>query len=138
MSYFENSFTYKIISGSWFLGWLVSTPEDCPNYYAQSIVYQISNRLIVTITRCLEPLGRFLNDQGKTSLVVNNPFGFIGLLILIYFGFDLGLNDYGVKRTLIEILLAISGLLMLFLKPYGTIWQGSIIYRSFNWWIKTN
>lgn len=138
MSYFENSVIYKVISGSWFLGWLVSTPEDRTDYYTYSYAYRISNSLVTFITDYLQRLGRFLNTQGKTSLIINNPVGFIGLLMFFYFGFDLSLNDYGLKRTLMETLLMIIGLLLPLLKSCPGIYQGSIIYRFLNWWGKTD
>lgn len=138
MSYFENSIIYKVISGSWFLGWLVSTPEEHPEYYTYSFAYRLSNSLVRCLTACLQRLGRFLLTQGKTSLIINNPIGFIGLLMFFYFGFDLSLNDYGLKRTLMETLLMIAGLLLPLLKSYPAIYRGSIIYRCCNWWVKTD
>ena len=109
MSYFKNSVLYKIIAGSWFFGWLVATPGVRPEYYAHSYAYRLSNSLLNYLTGCLQHLGRFLNNQGKTSLLINNPPGFIGVLIFFYFGFDLSLNDYGLQRTIRERFLVIVG-----------------------------
>jgi len=138
MSYFENSLIYKVISGSWFLGWMVSTPGEHPQYYTYSYAYKLSNSLVRSLTVCLQRLGRFLLVQGKTSLIINNPIGFVGLLMFFYFGFDLSLNDYGLKRTLSEALLMVVGLLLPLVKSFPGIYQGSIIYRFLNWWAKTD
>lgn len=138
MSYFENSLIYKIISGSWFFGWMVSTPEEHTEYYTCSYAYKLSNSLVHALTASLQRLGRFLVKQGKTSLVINNPMGFIGLLMFFYFGFDLGLNDYGLKRTLCEVVLMVVSLLLPLIKSFPGIYQGTIIYRFLNWWTNTD
>jgi hypothetical protein len=137
MTYWENSLIYKIISGSWFIGWLVSPPGDRSYYYKYSFAYIISNSLLNYITALLQRFGSCLNSRGKTSLFITNPLGFIGLLIFFYCGFDIILNDYNFKRNLLEGVLAIIGLFMLFLKLYPSIYQGCIIYRLFAWWGKT-
>lgn len=120
------------------MGWLVDTPKIRPEYYAHSCAYLLSDSLVNFLTACLQPVGRFLKKQGKSSLIINNPLGFTGLLIFFYFGFDLSLNNYGLQRTIIEIFLLIVGLIMMFLKTCPAIWQGSFIHRFFNWWGKTN
>ena len=138
MNYWENSIIYRAISGSWFLGWLVSTPEERSDYYTYSYAYRLSNRWLSSLTRYMQRGVRFLTDQGKASIVISNPLGFMGLLLFFYFGFDLSLNDYDLKRTLIEILLMITGLLLPLLKSCPGIYRGSIIYRFCSWWTRTD
>lgn len=138
MNYWENSIIYRAISGSWFLGWLVSIPGERSDCYSNSYAYRLGNNLAKFLTRYLQRLGRVLIAQGKTSAFITNPAGFVGLLVFFYFGFDLSLNDYGLKRTLIEILLMITGLLLPALKPYPGIYRGSIIYRFCSWWTGTD
>ncbi|MBC7076496.1 MAG: hypothetical protein H5T98_10650 [Syntrophomonadaceae bacterium] len=137
MSYWQNSTVYKMLAGSCFFGWLVVYPEDKSHRFRYSIVWKVTNWLINGVVGLLQYAGKFLKQQGNSSLVINNPSGFLGLLAFFYFAFDLVLNDLTALRAAVETALAAGGLLMLLVKPVPGIWRGSVIFKVLNWWERT-
>lgn len=152
-SLFKNSIIYKLLSTSWFLGWLVSvpTPETkvavnsdlaLPNNAKDSmgteealpLVYRLMEALLGVLYR----IGDTMRNVSKGSIVINNFFALIGILISFYLIFDLATNEYGRLRMLIQAFLALGSLLMPLHKFIPGLWQGSRILSFFSWWGRTD
>lgn len=138
MNYWENSIVYRILAGSWFLGWLVDAPGEISQHIKYSFSYRLADNFIKLVQKLLNRAGNSLKQHENKSLAVKNPLGFLGLLVFFYFASDLVINDYGLKRTIIEIALAAAGILLTLLKIVPGIWTGSIMYRFFAWWTRTD
>lgn len=130
----NNSFFYRLLAGSWLLGWLVSTPEDTALYYKTSLVYRAGRRLAEGAAKLFYMIGTPVRKYEKTSLVAINPLGFLGMVMFFYLSFDISLNDYSWKRTLAEVVLILLALLMTAARSYPGLWKGTIAYRMINWW----
>lgn len=137
MTYWTNSVCYRALAGSWLLGWLVRAPEDRSQVFLTSIAYKLSRSCLDRLAAGLQHLGKPINRVSQGSFLVQNPLGFLGLLMFFYFGFDLMINQHSLLRTLLEYLLLISGLLLPFIAPRPGVWEGSLAGRLLGWWRRT-
>ena len=132
---FKHSLFYKLLSSSLTLGWLVSAPEEeQKDYIRPSYSYQYSSKLVDFILDILYKIGDVLRKLGQGSIAGQDLLGFFGILVFFYFTFDLALNDYSLRRTLMEIIVALAGLALPLLRKAPGIRQGSLLLSFFRWW----
>ncbi len=136
---FKHSLFYRLLSSSLLLGWLVSAPEEeRVDYISPSYTYQVSSRLLGILLNILYKVGGTLRRLGDGSIAGRNLLGFLGILVFCYFIFDLACHDYGLRRTIIETILALGGLSMLFRREISGWGQGSLILSFFHWWARSD
>ncbi len=132
---FKHSLFYKLLSSSLILGWLVSAPEEeQKDYMRPSYSYRFISRLMDVLLDILYRMGDTLRKLTQCSIAGQDLLGFIGILVFFYFTFDIALNDYSLRRTIIEVLIALAGLGMPFIRKAPGIWEGSLIIACFRWW----
>ncbi|MGR6837143.1 hypothetical protein [Syntrophomonas erecta] len=135
MGYTQHSFVFKILAGSWFLGWLFAPPADRSQVFAGSWFYRGSAWLVQALVKGLYRIGQPINRLASSSYLIQNPVGFIGLLVFFYFITDIIINpEANVPASLVIAFLAI--VIPLLVKAPG-IGKGTLIYRLFKWWIRT-
>lgn len=138
MKYWENSLLYKALAGSWFFGWLLLSPEDKSGYFYNAWTYRFVDKMLVAVLRALQQGGQLLQKKEIRSELIKNPAAFLAVCIFFYLSFDLIFHDYLLTRNMIEVLIIILAFLMSIYKSLPGIWQGSFIYRFFDWWTKTD
>ncbi len=131
----QSSICYKLLAGSWFLGWLVDTPADRDGYYETSVVYRFGRKLVDGAAKLFYRAGAAVRKYEKTSLVAVNPLGVIGMLMFFYLSFDISLNDYSWQRTLAEIIFILLALLLAAARSCPGLWKGTAACRAITWWI---
>jgi len=138
MNYLQNSVLYRFFAGSWFFGWLLATPEDRSHIIINSFIFRITNRLIAKVIELLQNTGRRIRKYENSSIVISNLQHIVGLLIFLFFIFDVILHTYFAPRIITEIILASTGLLIVLIKIKPGTWEGSLIIRIFKWWSRTD
>lgn len=131
---YKNSVFYRIMAGSWVLGWLFTTSAPEPDWYRDSISYNWGRKIIKLVSAWLSIPGRYLDKYGSSSLVISNLTGLLGLVIFLYLIQDLLFNDYSWYRVVAELLLLVLAVAMLFAKRHPQTWTNSIFYRLPLWW----
>ncbi len=132
---FKHSLIYRLLSSSLTLGWMVSAQEEeQKDYISLSYGYRLSSRLLNPLLNILYRLGDALRKLGECSIAGQDLLGFLGILVFFYFTFDLALNDYSLRRTIMEAVMAGGGLTMPLIRKNPGIWQGSLILSFFRWW----
>ncbi len=136
---FKHSLIYRLLSSSFMLGWLVSAPEEeQTDNISHSYSYRWSSRLMEALTDILYKIGDTLGKLGEGSIAGQDLLGFLGILVFFYFTLDLALNDYSLRRTVMESVLALGGFSMPLLRKVPGLGQGSLILSFFRWWGRTD
>ncbi len=136
---FKYSLFYRLLSSSFILGWLVSSPEEEQiDYISPSYSYRFSSRLMEALLDILYKIGTALRKLGEGSIAGQDFLGFLGILLFFYFTFDLALNDYSLRRTIMEAVLALGGFAMPLRRKVPGLGQGSLILSFFRWWGRTD
>lgn len=136
---FKHSLFYRLLSNSFILGWLFSNPEEEEaDYITSSYVYRLSHRVVEAILEPLYKIGRWVGKMAAGSMVVRHLPLILGILVFLYFSIDIAINDYGLRRILMEMLLALMGLSIAMLIRIPGLGQGSWIFSFFRWWGKTD
>ncbi len=136
---FKHSLTYRLLSSSLILGWLVSaSEEEQTDYITPSHTYRWSRRVLDAVLDLLYRMGDTLRRLGEGSKIGQNLLGFLGILIFCYFILDIAWNDYSLRRILLEGVIAGGGLSLLWISKIPGLWQGSLILSFFRWWGRTD
>ena len=136
---FKHSLFHRLLSNSFFLGWLFSNPgEKESDYITSSYAYRLSHRVVEAVLRLLYKMGGFLRKAAAGSLMGQHLPLVLGTLVFLYFIVDIAINDYGLRRSLMEIAIALMALSLALLSRFPGLGQGSWIFSFFRWWGKTD
>ncbi len=136
---FKHSLFHRLLRNSFFLGCLFSNPGENENdYITSSYTYRLSHRVLEAILNLLYKVGGFLRNITAGSLVGQHLFLMVGILIFLYFCGDIAINDYGWRRSLVELILGITALAIALLKNFPGLGQGSLIISFLSWWGKSD
>ncbi|HHW60583.1 MAG TPA: hypothetical protein GX404_01595 [Syntrophomonadaceae bacterium] len=123
---FHYSWTYRLLAGSWLLGWLVSTPPETETVAYESVFSPLVRRSGQAVLQWLYKCGAVLRRWGEGSWILNNWLGLLGLLIA---GLGLGrfITGAGLRIPAILVLIGIAVAVQGFL-PLA--WQGSRVMSA--------
>ncbi len=135
----KHSLFYRLLSNSFTLGWLFAKPEaESADYITSSYTYKLSHRVVEALLKPLYKMAWFIGQRAAESWVRRNLLLLVGLLIFLYFSSDIAINHYGLRRSLIELIIALMGLGLALLAKFPGIGQGSWFFSFFRWWGETD
>ena len=134
--FLRSSLFYRVLSGSWLLGWLADQPPANYHIYETSWLYRqcdkITESAFTLLTRSVNKL-KACSDSSRLSA---NPLQFMGILLFICLLMTLAFNYSAISYTRLVPGMVLAVLLVLF--PYWrVIWANSFIYRVVSWWNDT-
>ncbi len=122
---FRYSWTYRLLAGSWFLGWLVA---------GGSVSIPANQRESNAFLRWLYRCGDALHQTVQKSSILSHGLGILGTLIIVY-----GIWRLTVGAGLrIPLLLILAGILLSMLQFIPGAGKGSYILSLFHWWSRTD
>ncbi len=132
---FRYSWTYRLLAGSWFLGWLVSSPAEVTKDIKSGSVLALSarrgsNAFRYWLYRC----GTTLYKWFSGSIILSHGLGLLGIFIMVY-----GLWRLAIGAGLrIPLVLILAGIALSVLEFIPGARQGSIFLSLFRWWSRTD
>jgi hypothetical protein len=120
---YQNSWFYRIVAGSWLLGWLLTTPDQERNWYSTSFFYNLGRKTTRLLSTWLGLPGRYLDEYAKGSLIISNLSGVLVIIISLYLAQDLIFNDYSWYRETLESALLIISLVTWLSRRSQSIWD---------------
>lgn len=131
---FRYSWTYRLLAGSWFLGWLVAAPaEVLKDIKTGSILAPAARRAHNSFLDGLYRFGNSLYPIFSGSKILSHGLGLIGIFILVYGLWRLVIGA-GLRIPLVLILAGIALSVLQFIPGAG---QGSFL-SLFRWWSRTD
>jgi hypothetical protein len=133
---FQSSWIYRLLSGSWLLGWLVARPDDNFARYEFSWLYRLGCKIREPFfARANEGVAKLADCSGSSRLTAS-PLQFTGVLLIICLLLSLAFHRYFFSDK--KILLGFSLAALLILARYWRVmWENSFICRTVNWWNNT-
>jgi uncharacterized protein YacL len=136
---FKHSLFYRLLSNSFILGWLFSCPEEEEaDFITSSYAYRLSHWVVEAILKILYKIGCWVQRMAVGSVVGKHMSLIVGTLVFLYFSVDIAINHYELRRSLIEMAIALIGLSMAMYLRFPGLWQGSLLLSFFRWWAKTD
>ena len=132
---FRYSWTYRLLAGSWFLGWLVSAPaEVTTDIKSGSALAPAARRGSNALLQWLHRCGTGLYQGFSGSRILSHGLGMMGIFILVY-----GLWRLAIGAGLrIPLLLILAGIALSVLQFIPGAKQGSWFLSLFRWWSRTD
>lgn len=132
---FRYSWIYRLMAGSFFLGWLVSSPAEVTTDTKSGSVLapaarQGGNAFLQWLYRC----GAGLRRGGQGSWILSHWLGLLGIFILAYGLWRLAIGA-GLRIPLVLILAGIVLSVLQFIPGAG---KGSLFLSLFRWWSRTD
>jgi hypothetical protein len=132
---FRYSWTYRLLAGSWFLGWLVSAPaEATKDIKSGSVLAPAARRRSNALKQWYYRCGDVLYQWFSGSIILSRWLGLIGIFILVYGLWRLVIGA-GLRIPLVLILAGIALSVLQFIPGAG---KGSIFLSLFRWWSRTD
>ncbi len=131
---FRYSWTYRLLAGSWFLGWLVSAPAQVKDINNGSVLASATRRGSDVLRQWFYRCGDILHQWFSASIILSRWLGLIGIFILVYGLWRLVIGA-GLRIPLVLILAGIALSMLQFIPGAG---QGSIFLSLFRWWSRTD
>lgn len=132
---FRYSWTYRLLAGSWFLGWLVSAPAEVPqDIKSGSVLAPAAQRGSNALGQWLYQCGNVVYKWFSGSRSLSHGPGLVGIFILVY-----GLWRLVIGAGLrIPMVLILAGIALSVLQFIPGARQGSIFLSLFRWWSRTD
>lgn len=132
---FRYSWTYRLLAGSWFLGWLVAAPAEVPkDIKTGSVLASTAWRGSNTFLRWLYRCGNGLYQVFSGSKILSHGLGLVGIATLAYGLWRLVIGA-GLRIPLVLILAGIALSALQFIPGAG---RGSWFLSLFRWWSRTD
>jgi hypothetical protein len=132
---FRYSWTYRLLAGSWFLGWLVSAPaEVTTDINSGSVLAPAARRGSNDFLQWLYRFGTCLNQLFSGSRILSHGLGLLGIFILFYGLWRLAIGA-GLRIPLVLILVGIALSALQFIPGAS---RGSWFLSLFRWWSRTD
>ena len=131
---FRYSWTYRLLAGSWFLGWLVSAPAQVKDINSGSVLIAATRRAGDVLRQWFYRCSNVLYQWFSGSIILPRWLGLIGIFILLY-----GLCRLVIGAGLrIPLVLILAGTALSVLQFIPGARQGSIFLSLFRWWSRTD
>lgn len=132
---FRYSWTYRLLAGSWFLGWLVSAPaEVTTDINSGSVLAPAARRGSNVFLHWLYRFGTCLHQVFSGSRILFHGLGLLGIVILFY-----GLWRLAIGAGLrIPLVLILAGIVLSALQFIPGASRGSWFLSLFRWWSRTD